>query len=292
MTSEQRTLPGDTALGSGDLLYLYGIVPAGSAAHRLLARRQIEGMQDGVPLFPIEADGLVAAVSAVPAALFDEEPLNALVSDLNRLTPYALRHEEAVRSLLSSPLVPMTFGAVYRGVDGIATLLREHRSTFGSLLERLRGCEEWGLKVFSSPVRLLESAAGASDQIRQMDAEIAALPPGRAYLATKRRERALAAEAGRLASVMLTAIFERLADLSAAAVQDEPGPPQPGAEQLVLKAAFLVDDDAVQEFRSVAEELGQTYSPRGLRLEVSGPWAPYSFVRASGGTFTGETADG
>jgi gas vesicle protein GvpL/GvpF len=39
-----------------------------------------------------------------------------------------------------------------------------------------------------------------------------------------------------------------------------------------------VDSDRAAEFRALAAELGEGHRVRGLRLEVTGPWPPYSFV--------------
>ena len=280
MTSEPTVLSTRIVAPAAEhLLYLYGVVPVGSQAARLLVEGRVPGIEPDESLFAIETEGLVAAVSRVPATTFDEAPLNALLTDLPRLTPYVLRHEESVCALLPSPLVPMTFGAVYRDPRRVADLLRERGSEFRALLDYLSGRQEWGLKVFSDTPRLMNSAAATSEELRRLSAEAAASGPGRAYLITKRRERLLATEAARIAGEMLSAILTRLAGLSAAAVQDEPGPAQPGAEQLALKAAFLVEDAEVGVFRATATDLEEAYAPHGLRLEVSGPWAPYSFVR-------------
>ena len=280
MTREPR-MPGmePTAAPAEHLLYLYGIVPAGSAAHRLLTERRVPGIQPGKLLFPIEAAGLVAAVSDVPVETFDEAPLNALLTDLPRLTPYALRHEEAVRALLVSALIPMTFGAIYRGPERVIALLQQRADELHDLLAALEGRQEWGLKVFTDTPRLLEAAATASDDLQRLASEAAAATPGRAYLLDKQRERLLAHEAARLASVSLGAILARLSAMSAAVVQDDTGPAQPGDEQLGLKAAFLVEDREVTAFRTAVADLERAHAAHGLRLELSGPWAPYSFVR-------------
>jgi len=264
------------------LLYLYGITTPDSAAHTLLTARGVPGIEPQEPLFPVEAGGLVAAVSRVPAVTFDEAPLNDLVADLSRLTPYAVRHEEAIRALCGSALIPMTFGAVYRDPEGIAALLEERVGEFRDLLDRLEGRQEWGLNVFAQAQRLREAAEAESPALRALAGEAAAATPGHAYLLTKKRDRMLAEESSRHAAAALAEILHRLAALSADAVQDEPGPAQPGAEQLVLKAAFLVDTATAEPFCAAATELERTHAPQGLRLELSGPWAPYSFVRTPG----------
>ncbi|MGH2583783.1 MAG: GvpL/GvpF family gas vesicle protein [Dehalococcoidia bacterium] len=264
------------------LLYLYGITTPNSAAHALITARGVPGIELQEPLFPVEAGGLIAAVSRVPAATFDEAPLNDLVADLSRLTPYAVRHEEAVRALLGSALIPMTFGAVYRDPEGVAALLEERTGEFRRLLDRLEGRQEWGLKVFAQAQRIREATEAESPALLALAGEAAAATPGHAYLLTKKRDRMLAEESSRLAAAALAEILHRLAALSADAVQDDPGPDQPGAEQLALKAAFLVDTAAAEPFCATAVELERAHAPHGLCLELSGPWAPYSFVRTPG----------
>jgi hypothetical protein len=262
------------------LLYLYGVVAPDSGAAELLRERRIPGIEQGQPLFAIEAAGLVAAVSRVPAALFDEEPLNALVADLERLAPYAVRHEEAMRAMIGSAVIPMTFGAVYRTREGITALLREHAADFGDRLARFDGRCEWGLKVFVDHARLAQFAEQESDALRALAEEAAAASPGRAYLIMRKREQMLIGEADRLTAGWLAAIVGRLTGMSTDVALDEPVPVQPGAETLVCKVAFLVGDDGIDAFREGVDELRRTYAPRGLRLELSGPWAPYSFARS------------
>lgn len=115
--------------------------------------------------------------------------------------------------------------------------------------------------------------------LRALDAEAASASAGRAYLIARKRDRLLAAAAAQHAAESVRDILERLAALSVAVAQDQPGPAQPGAEQLACKAAFLIDESALTTFHDAVIDLERRFSPRGLRLEVSGPWAPYSFVR-------------
>jgi hypothetical protein len=264
---------------SQSLFYLYGVLAPESLGAALVRTGKVPGIDDDEPLFPVEAAGLLAAVSRVPATDFEEEPLNALVNDLSRLTPYAVRHEEVIRALARSALVPMTFGAVYRSAYGVVRMLEERAGDLRSLLERLDGREEWGLKVFAHLPRLQAVAEQESDQLRDLARQAAAARPGRAYLLAKQRERLRGQESSRAAAGMLRETMERLTALAVDAVQEDTGPAQPGMEQLLLKAAFLVERAGAETFSRVARDLDRSNAPRGLRLELSGPWAPYSFVR-------------
>jgi hypothetical protein len=51
---------------------------------------------------------------------------------------------------------------------------------------------------------------------------------------------------------------------------------------MLLDAVFLVDDKRAARFRKQAATLARALTPRGLRLTLSGPWPPYSFLE--GGT--------
>jgi hypothetical protein len=48
--------------------------------------------------------------------------------------------------------------------------------------------------------------------------------------------------------------------------------------EMVLNGAYLVDDERLDGFRSVVEELGRAYADSGLAFELTGPWPAYNFA--------------
>src|SRR5205823_4231322 len=139
--------------------------------------------------------------------------------------------------------------------------------------------QEWGLRVTLNPAGLRAHAEAASERLQELARGAANAPPGRAYLLTKQRERLVASEAERLAGESLTAIYQQLAGLADATRQDDLPPNQAaGVPRLVLKASFLVATAERERFGARAAELARTHAPGGLAVELSGPWAPYSFV--------------
>ena len=54
-----------------------------------------------------------------------------------------------------------------------------------------------------------------------------------------------------------------------------------GVEQSgrVFERAYLVDDDAYDDFRAALTGLSSCAAPSGVRYEFTGPWPPYHFVR-------------
>jgi hypothetical protein len=267
------------------LLYLHCIVEPESAAYPLLHARALPGMDPDAPLFPIEAGGLVAAVSLVPADTFEEAPLNTLLTDLPRLAPFAIRHEEVIQALLphAAALIPMSFGTVYREEERVRALLIAEQQAFRAMLERVRGRQEWGVKVFADATRLHMAAAQHSDAAGRLLTEANAATPGRAYLLRKQHEKLVEAESRELLREVCTMVLDQLTALSVDVAQDSTLPPQEENRRLVLKAALLVDNDRAQALQEAAAALARCHAPLGVEVEVRGPWAAYSFVRGRGG---------
>lgn len=245
-----------------------------------LRDKTIPGMEPEEPVFAIEAGGLIAAVSRVPAAQFEEEPLNDLLSDLARLAPYAVRHEEAVRALgsVAPNLVPAAFGRVYRGVDGVKALLQTEGPGLRRLLGELAGKDEWGLKVIKDAARLWAAAETASPRLQQLARQEAEAQPGRAYLLRRQRERLHGAEAARLEREALEGVLSRLRDAGARVLVEELPPHTPGEVEIALKGALLIGRGDADRLRETVGRLDQEAGSWGLSLELNGPWAPYSFI--------------
>jgi hypothetical protein len=265
----------------GELLYLFSIVEPDTEVYRLLERGAVPGMTPEAPCFPIQEAGLVAAVSHVPAEIFAEGPLNTLLRDLAAVAPYALRHETVVRTLMAAApaLVPVAFGAVYQGAAGVHALLRERADAFRRALDRVRDREEWTITVFRDQAALLRAAEETNEEARALAAAVATATPGRAYLLRRQREQVVAAAAERLAAHLVGECVQRLAAVSAAVRHEAAREP---STDLLLKASFLVPRAAVVRFTAEAERLRAAAASHGLRLTVSGPWAPYSFAEEFG----------
>lgn len=263
--------------GDRHLFYVYCILERGAATGEL-ASGAIAGVEPEAPLFAIEAGGLVAATSRVPQEVFCEEALNELLTDLPRLTPYAVRHEKAIREIfdVAQTVLPLTFGSVYLSADRVRGMLTDRAPELRSRLERLRGRQEWEVKIFQRPAVLLAAAATAATNARH--AASGDTGPGRAYLLQRLQERWSVEEAGRMTAEMLRSIQSRLAGVSSATrIENAEGPTADDIE-LVCKVAALVPSSKTNDLMDVTNDLRQEYDPLGLSLELNGPWPAYSFV--------------
>lgn len=267
---------------SDRLTYVYAIIEAETPAHQALREGRVAGLVEGEPLFPIERGDLVAAASRVPANRFDDTVIDALVSDLATLAPYALRHEEAIRTLhgAAEALLPLAFGTVYREPERVVAFLKEREAELRAALDRVRNRDEWGLKGFREANRFREAVEATSESLRAFETTLRGATPGRAYLLQKQRERRIAEEVERETDHVTAAVFQQLSGFAAAARRDSiPAEAAATPRALVLKASFLVERTEAR-FAEQYEDLALSAAARGLDLELTGPWAPYSFVEA------------
>ncbi|MEU0440377.1 GvpL/GvpF family gas vesicle protein [Streptomyces sp. NPDC006186] len=237
-------------------------------------QRQLTGVA-GAPPRQLVHHGLIAVFSEVPAEDFAEEPLRAHLEDLDWLTATARAHQGVVDALtvVTTPL-PLRLGTVFHDDSGVRTMIEARERVFLRTLDRLEGRVEWGVKVY---------AEDSPDPGTPAEGEKSAHPAsGRDYL-RRRSTRARAHEtrwqqaeeyAGRLhAALCAHAEDSRLHNPQNAALSGASG-------RNVLNAAYLVPRSRSEEFVELVDrtkdESGDDVP--GMRVELTGPWAAYSFV--------------
>ena len=254
---------------SETLRYLYAITDARAA--RLVAGTELRGIEQA-QVEPLVEGSLLAATSVVPASDYDEGPLNAHLQDMDWLAPRAAAHQDVNAKLLeiTGAVHPLAFGAIYRGAEGVRGLLRSRAEELRERLGSVEGRAEWIVSVERD-----ESSPAASVALRELDAEIASAPPGRAFLLSKRREEALRderrahdAEIAEETSGAVEAIGER--------IYREPLIDDP-AVSAVARFSVLADRGREAELGDAVRRLGATGISRGYRVRLSGPWPAYRF---------------
>ncbi|WBB62907.1 GvpL/GvpF family gas vesicle protein [Streptomyces sp. WMMC500] len=231
----------------------------------------------GEPVRLLEHGELAGVWSPVPAVDFDEEPLRAHLEDLRWLERTARAHQEVVDAVSSrGAVLPLRMAVVYRGEDGVRRLLTEDHDRLVAGLHRLAGLAEWGVKVYlEEPAPEAESAAGR-ERAPRPSGERPPRPSGRDYLRRRMRRREReeqdwerAAHACRLLHAQLSRVAQedRL-------LRPQNGELARGGGRNVLNVSYLVAGEREREFVARARESDVP----GVRVEVNGPWAPYSFA--------------
>ncbi|MFF4618890.1 GvpL/GvpF family gas vesicle protein [Nonomuraea jabiensis] len=244
--------------------YLYAV--ASDAA--VPCPRGLKGVA-GRDVRAIVKSGLVAYVSTVPLDQFGEEPLRRSMEDLDWLGATAHAHHHVVEAVARlGPVAPVRLVTVYSGDDQVRRLLEERHDDFADTLARVAGRQEWGVKAYVVKTEAPPVAPGTGGQ------EPAS--PGTAYL--KRRQASLRSreESWRDAGARAERIHDALRSVAVASRRHRAQDPQLSGrdEWMVLNGAYLVDAELAEEFARAVDELrGQ-----GIELELTGPWAPYSFT--------------
>jgi hypothetical protein len=246
------------------LVYLYAV---GGAALRTVLPTGLPGIGDA-PVRVLVAGQLGAVVSSVDPQEFGAEPLRHNLEDLSWLAATARAHHAVVDAVWRrEPVAPLRLATVYVDDDNVRAMLHDRQAAFLALLDRLRGRQEWGVKAFAMP----DPEPEPDD-----DSAGAELGPGAAYLQRKREVRG---RTSRLRGKVHDAVedLHRLLATSAQhsrryVLQDPRLSGHP--PDLVLNAAYLVEQSASSAFTKAVDGWRSPY----LQVELTGPWAPYSFA--------------
>ncbi|GAA4867823.1 GvpL/GvpF family gas vesicle protein [Actinomycetospora straminea] len=224
----------------------------------------------GGPVRTLEIDGVTAVVSDVDRGEFEERALEERLEDLEWLAATARAHHHVVDTVGRDHLVaPLALATVYFDDDRVRSVLAEGRETFAAVLDRLAGRAEWGIKVYARGRR---SAPAEEDRPRS----------GAEYLRARRKalrdtDSALddAREAAGQVDDAVTALAAatRAHRLQDAQLSGETDP-------MVLNQAYLLPVERVDELRALVASYAD--HPR-IRVELTGPWVPYSFAQAAQG---------
>jgi hypothetical protein len=224
----------------------------------------------------VRAAGLTAVVSEVPLDEYGEEGLRRNLNDLEWLEEVVRAHEGVLEAALpGGPLVPMRVCTIYTDTQHVERMLAERKTSFEDAIARLSGRAEWGVKLTADRNRAAEAARARMGHVAGATAGA-----GGSYLGRKQQDLRLHDE---VVEILDAAAAESHARLEEWAAESELLPAQrrelSGHEgEMVLNAAYLVDDDRLDGFRQVVSELEQQYGDEGFAFELTGPWAAFHFT--------------
>jgi len=237
-------------------------------------------IEEGTELEWVKAGILAALSSRVPLESYSEERLAEHLSDANWTAMRAMRHQTVMEYVSRrAAVVPVRFGTIYLKRAGVERMLDENVSELVQILERLRGCEEWGVNVFCDQSILMSSITSVSPVLRELSERAAQASPGQSYLMQKKIDTLKVDESrtalGRIIDEIEKTLTDESDDVKRLRVlkveATEHG-------ELRAKFAFLVQKSEFLRFRDAAERLAQEHQPAGVRLELTGPWPAYNFT--------------
>ena len=247
--------------------YLYCLVRTPGTLATEGAPRGLPGLSDPRALAVGDSLWLVAADAPLPeygAASIEENFQN-----LDWVSERAMAHAAMVEHFgQAGTVVPMKLLTLFAGDDRALEHVRSERGRLDRILDRIAGCQEWGVLVRFDEAKAKEVAAGEAR--RGSGAQSA----GTAFLLRKKMEQ----EASRTMLARLRGemdeVFADLESQAAEARRREPVAPSP----LLLDGAFLVRSEHLAGFEKTVDRWAKRLSEQACEVTLTGPWPPYNFI--------------
>jgi hypothetical protein len=236
-------------------LYVYGVTEIPSQAFTVTAEAV-----DGIGVVePIAEGQYLCWASRVSRQEFAEN-LQKNMEDLEWLAACSIRHQKVLSEIGEvTQVLPARFGTVFLSPESLLADFREKLPKLKEVFERISDADEWGVKIFGTvPSRnstAIEAKSGV-DYLRQKSAALQAATAGRHD-----------EEADRFG--------DELAKMSEASVPG--GKASSGQPGLMWSGSFLVKRSQKKRFDQVLKKFAEQWAGT-RRIDVSGPWPPYSFV--------------
>jgi hypothetical protein len=248
-------------------LYLYGISqrPDGATAKKpaakpgqKLAKIGSAGI-DGVHVVqPLLCGEFVCWVCEVDQASF-ADAVERNMENLEWLALHGVRHQQVVGEVAERmTIVPARFGTVFSGEPALVKDVQGRKAALKKVFARVSGGDEWGVKVFAE-----RKAAPVAE---------ATARSGKEYLQQKAARLKKRPERNDPELKELATALEKIATDSA------PSGKVSGAQpNLLWQATFLVPRGKRKQWDHVLKNFVERWEGQ-RRIEVNGPWPPYSFV--------------
>jgi len=257
----------------GEGVWLYAVTDAATVDDHRAGMTDVTKMIGvaGEPLRLVGAGSLTAVVGSVPLAVFGEQPLHQNLEDLDWLDGVARTHDAVVSAVARrGPTVPMRLATVFLDDERVRALLDERRADFESALTLVTDRTEWGVKGYGDRAALTAAVAETSTPDRG--------GTGTAYLLRRRAQLSAQDTIEQETAERVEKIHELLVREAAAGRRQPATDPALSrtSDWMVLNGSYLVDDDRAEAFAETVATLGERFP--GVRLELTGPWPPYSFA--------------
>lgn len=244
---------GNRAVAAEKALYLYGVSPAGTSA----AKVTTPGIDGVHAVERLSCGEFVCWASAVDAASFGKA-LESNMENLDWLALHGVRHQQVVGEIArQESIIPARFGTIFSGKEALLKDVESRREMLKRVLGKIADADEWGVKVYAERKAAPATVAASS---------------GRDYLQQKAARLKTRPERD---DAELKEFAEALGEV---ATDSAPTGKISGAQpDLAWQATFLVPRKRRKDWDGVLKKFVGRWSG-ARRIEVNGPWPPYSFV--------------
>lgn len=257
---------GRKASGRSTAAYVYCLV---ERSRRPSTARVPSGLPGATSPELIEVrNKLWAVVSEVPLATFGAEGLPPRLKNINWVADIAVAHEAVVEHFAArtdAAVIPLKLFTLFSSRERAAAEFAGRWAEIRPVLARIRGCQEWGIRVARRPQPVKRTVHSTAS--------------GTAFLTAKKELRDASRVASIQAAEVAETVFDTLSRMAQASHRREP--PESATTPPFVDAAFLVKTGRQPRFRAAARRLAASCRTAGAELVLTGPWPPYNFVQAT-----------
>ncbi len=249
-------------------LYVYAIV-AGLPRTRALAG--LPTLPDGsIPRVVALDDEMSLVVANVPSEIYNAAALEPRLSDVDWVSRCGAAHHAVADALSESHVVlPFRFFTLFSTEAKAVATLQKSRSRIAKALARVKGRQEWVLRIGKPNPARREAPPGQSRRDRTS---------GTGFLRAKAQARQQQTDRNARVAEDAAHVFEILRGISDEAASR---PIPPGAN-LLLDAAFLVPKRRTATLQRTLTDAAAGLLREGCPVSLTGPWPPYSFASLDG----------
>lgn len=237
--------------------YIYCII--GQGDRKTFGRLGIGGRGD--ELYTVCHDDISAVVS--------DSPIKKYPISRENLIP----HERAIEEVMETHTVlPVRFATIAEDEEKVRKILEREHDKFVDLLKNMEGKKELSLKAVFKEGFIFEHILKKYEDIRALKDKITAQPPGKTYY--KRTE------IGRMVESALEIekeIFRKEISDSLTPLAIDVKVNNTYGDQMIVNAAFLVEENREPEFDQKVEELVERHRD-SVRFKYVGKLPPFNFV--------------
>jgi hypothetical protein len=230
---------------------------------------------DGTAVHVVSDDALVAVVGTLPFTGADEVALRTKLEDPAELEAIARAHHAVVETVFErSVTLPFRLATIHDSEQRVVEMLRAGRQRFDQALALLAGRVEIGVKIYADLVSSSPTSGRGGGAVE----DEGSADPGRDYLRRRREQLLDRASANRRIADAAARTGDTLARLAVDHRYHRAQDPRLSGvtEENVLNAAYLVDVTSIESFVALARSLDIDLAE--TRVEITGPWPPYSFA--------------
>lgn len=229
---------------------------------------------------------LEAVVSEVPLKDFaSEEIQKRSFEDLKWIKEKAELHERVIEKAMGkekrNSVIPMKFGTIFKSAEKLNTILKTNYSKFSNILKRLKGKQEWSVKVYlENPQALQKEIRNQISELQTLENSLDSLSEGLAYFKEKEIEELMDSQFKEILANYRELFFSHLKEYAISSNRGKilEGELTGSPHRMILNGIFLVSSEGLGNFRTRIDGLAHEARPKGFHFEYSGPWPPYNFV--------------